>query len=248
MTAMATTLKLTEFRNSLLQNCEDWIKRFRLIHPALVGWQASTDSLIKGVQQAPDTSSVAPEVKSYFLGAMTESDVLVLVHSTMIQEWHIFLDSIFGEIVLHYLKNNMQSELIKIMVNLKKVRSPDLITMQRTLSEAIKESFSRRAYDDKIGFLYKQFKIKNGNKLKQLQAELKKHVEIRNLFQHSRGIVTEEALGKIGKSPRGYFILLNDKGEKTKYSKGKTIVLFEHEIDVLNKNIADYSKKFEVLS
>lgn len=250
MAKKTTTLKLTRERSLLLRNCNKFIERFMKAKLAVEVGKASTKAAVQIIASS-DTSSVATAKQDYFADAMGVSELLVLVHAGFIQEWSIFLDSIFRKVVLHYLETDMCDALPSQKFNLNKIKATSFYDMRVSISQAAMESFSFENYDDKIKMLRSIFGIKSSQleekdkiKLEAMNAKVKKHVEIRNVFQHNRGIIRERDLTAIGQK---YFELLDDDGNKRQYKKDDEMILSKPEIENLNELIKKYSEKFEVL-
>jgi len=250
MAKKTTTLKLTRERSLLLRNCDKFIDRFTKAKLAVEVGQVSTKAAVQYITSS-DTSSAATAEQDYFADAMGVSELLVLVHAGLIQEWSIFLDFVFGKVVLHYLETDMCDALPLQKFNLKKIKATSFYDMRVSISQAAKESFSFENYDEKIKRLRSIFGIKSSQMneeakkhLEALDAEMKKHVEIRNVFQHNRGIIRKRDLTAIGQQ---YFELLDDDGNTRQYKKDDEMVLSKPEIENLNELIKKYSEKFEVL-
>lgn len=182
--------------------------------------------------------------KDYLSDSMGVSELLVLVHAGLVQEWNIFLDSVFGRVVMHYLETDMGNVLPSQRFNLNRIKATNLPDMRESISDAAKEAFSFKSYKMRIESLRDIFGVDTST----LDAEMKKHVEIRNIFQHNRGVVRETDLVKIGQPNGGYFKLLDEKNNKKKYYRGNKISLSKPEVENLNEIVKKYSKEFEVLT
>lgn len=240
-------VKLKRHRQTLLRNCQRFVGRFESAKSYLeIGQQAAEAAAERIVSSG--TSSAKVLTHSIFTDSLQASDILVLVHAGLVQEWTLFLDSVFSEIVLYYLKIRDPAKLPSQKVDLRRIDPKNLTTIINTISDAAKMSFSFQAYEDKIHTLRDTFSLKSSqldpplkDYLELWDFEMTKHVEIRNIFQHSRGKVRPTDLDKIG---RTYFDLLDDNGNKIKYTKDHEIVLTLKEIEHLNEIIKLYSEKF----
>ena len=243
---MAKSVKLTKFRRQLIRSCEDLVSKF-LESERLLTIGHAADQIVRhgtrgGAPTSGDTSSDAVATQ-YDVNPSGLSDLLVLVQATLVQEWLIFLDSVFGEAVLYCLKNNLASRLPMLSLGVKKLEPTSLVKMRESICYALREAFSfNRNYPDKIKTLHKMFKVPADKKL---QGEMKKHVTIRNIFQHHRGVIRPRDLNAIGKQD---FEMLDDAGNQKAYKKGELIVLSKLEVVSLKDVIKRYSQKFEVLS
>jgi len=174
-------------------------------------------------------------------------------HAALVQEWIIFVSSVFARSVLYFLETNATSRLPKQTLRLNKINSSSLRNMRESISEAVKESFSYEGYSKRIKTLRSIFNIKEAQlenhekkqQVEELNNEMIKHVAIRNIFQHNRGKIRKDDLEGI--SPQ-YFELLNENGKKKKFVENDDIILSFPEVVFLNKTIKHYSKLFEVLS
>lgn len=237
-------LKLKKVRKQLLDRCNDLIKRFSEAARYLAIGHA-TDQIVRqgtaGINSRSKKTSSSSTTTQYQAEPTGRQDLLVLIHATLIQEWLIFLDCVFGEAVLHYLKEGLPSRLPSMSFKLNKVKPESLVQMRKSICNSAKDSFSFTSYPRKITTLLKLFDVEiNEN----IQAEMKKHVTVRNIFQHNRGLVKESDLAE----GQQYFELLNERGGKSKYYRDEKIILSFPEIENLNQIIKNYSEKFEELS
>lgn len=249
------SLSLTQLRDELVVNCDELIERYTIIIGKLQVGEATT----KAVQIYMTCSSQPGGAKTDSSGQPSSPDpksislLLSPAHAGLVQEWLIFLDAIFGRAILHFLETDTPDRLPKRpSLYLNKIKASSLVNIRESISDAAKESFSFVNYTDRIKILRRIFKItdeelqsSDKEQTQKLNAEMKKHVTIRNVFQHNRGKIREDDLAEI--SPR-YFELLTEDGKKDKYYINDEIILSMLEIESLNKTIKDYSKKFEVLS
>ena len=231
--------KLKRHRRLLLRNCEDLITRFETAKDILEVGEASTKAAMK-IMTSSGASDAGPS-ESYYVGSLKASDLLVLVHAGLIQEWNIFLDSVFAEVVLYYLERGDRSALPSQRVDLDKLDPKSLADLRSTISNAARESFSLEPYRKRIGMLTSIFSIK---KDLALDKEMTIHVVIRNIFQHNRGQIRPTDLAKIGQNG---FEVLDEDGDKKQYTAGQKIELSLPELEHLKVIIKQYSEKFEVL-
>lgn len=165
-----------------------------------------------------------------------------LTHAILIQEWHIFLDSIFKEAVLHYLKKRDTNRFPEqIELKLESLDLKDISALRRSISEAAAFSFSFKRYGDRIDKLCKLLAVSTDSNFNKFKVEMKKHILIRNCFQHSRGLVRPIDLPKCG-----FVELTNDKGDKVPYKEGQKLDLSQADVIELKKIIEDFSQEFEV--
>ena len=244
--AKTKTLILTRFSTQLIRNCADLIERFLEAEKKItIGHK--TELIVKQstVQASPPSGitsrgTTASPSQSNPTGI---SDLLVLVHATIIQEWLIFLDYVFGEAVRYCLMNNLTSRLPSMSFGIRKLAPNGLVNMRESICLALIDVFSfNRNYPEKIKTLNKIFNVQQDVKL---EEAMKKHVTVRNIFQHHRGEVRPRDIDTIGKQ---YFEILDDAGNPQPYRVKDTIVLTKREIESLNDTLKIYSNKFEVLT
>jgi hypothetical protein len=230
-------LNLRQIRTDMLKNCDTWLSRFEHISVNLSVGAAVTSVL----QKKRNQSAAGTQLLNVQPLLTHENDVMILIQAALVQEWSIFLDSIFFAAVLHFLEISDIEKLPKERLDLKKIVPTRFSNLRKSIATAASESFSFRPYDHKIETLCKVFKVTAETPFKSV---LKKHVEIRNIFQHSRGKVRQTDLDKVGAT--GFEILQEDQTKKN-YGVGNTIILTMCEILDLRKAINDYSRNFEVL-
>lgn len=249
-----TSLFLTNLRDVLLDNCDKIIGQYKIIIGNLQVGEATT----KAVQTYIPVVSQSGEAKTGSSGQISPPDpknislVLSPAHTGIVQEWLIFLDAIFGRAILHFLEMDIPDRLPKRPpIYLNKIKPSSLVNIRESISNASKKSFSFIHYPDRIEILRRIFKItdeelQNPKKehTQKLNSEMKKHVTIRNIFQHNRGKIRVDDLPEI--SPQ-YFELLNGNGKRENYYENDDIILSMPEIENLNLIIKVYSRKFEVL-
>jgi hypothetical protein len=232
-------LRLNKIRASMLKNCNEWLSRFDRIQVNLSVGAAATSAYQKQTSQITDNSqSQQWEIQKT---STHESDVIILIQTALVQEWNIFLDSVFCDTVLYLLETGNVEKLPSERLDLKKIVPTGFSHLRKSIANAASESFSFKPYDQKIDILCKIF---NTNDELPQKSFLKKHVEIRNIFQHNRGIVRQTDLDKMGEA--NFVISQEDQTKKT-YSVGEMIILTLCEIQKLNNAIKDFSIKFEVL-
>jgi len=188
------------------------------------------------------TSTVSNSSAQFVPGPSPDrSDVLILVQATIIQEWQIFLDDVFEAVVRYYLKIGQQSKLSPQSLNVGDIDSSSISNMRKSIARAARERFSFDGYDDRVRRVRKIFGLQGeDNSI----GVLKKHVEMRNIFQHNRGEVRDSDLARIGSA---HFEIREESEVKT-YKAGEEIVLTYTEVECLVETIRTFSEKFEVLT
>jgi len=244
MAKKVKTLKLTKYRKPLLYNCDSLVTRFETASLTIEVGQASTKAAIALMSSSTRSSATMAAKHKISVDNMAKSELLVLVHAGLIQEWNIFLDTVFSKVVIYYLETNKWNALPSQKIDLKRIRANNLVNMRESISEAAKEAFSRRSYKERIKTLRKIFQVKHST----IDTEMTMHVEVRNIFQHHRGLIRRTDLDKIGQPAGGYFELLDENKKQKRFYDCEKIELSKPEIDNLNGIIKNYSERFEDLS
>jgi hypothetical protein len=261
---MCLSSKIAELRNELLQNCKYAIGCLEVAERmvthivstnqmptitsshtssiAVLSTQSVTDSSI----QFPQMSGSKPDdATSYKITDEILNRFMILTHGVLIQEWEHFLYDVFMEGVIYYLKGYDLDPDCKLHLKiLLKILKPgiEVAEMRKKLSAEVKKSL--KGYEDLFKKSRKLFKVEEDK----LLEEMKKHVQVRHVFQHNRGEIREEDLIAIGMSenvPDRCFSILDDKGQMRKYKKGETIFLSKLEIQKLLEIIEKYSQVFQ---
>lgn len=248
------SLNLRGLRTKLVGNCDGLVEQYAMI---IGKWQASEAyanvySKYTPGSRHPGVARTSSTGYEYTPDPKTITILISPAHAALVQEWIIFVSSVFGRAVLYFLETNATSRLPKQPLRLNKINPSSLRNMRESISEAVKESFSYEGYSKRIITLRSIFNIKEAQlenhekkQVEELNNEMIKHVAIRNIFQHNRGKIRKDDLEGI--SPQ-YFELLNENRKKEKYVENDEIFLFWPEIEKLNQTIKNYSKKYEVLS
>lgn len=251
MPTKAKILSLKSERKLLLSNCKRLVKRSEKAQIFLKIGREYTKAAAKVIAEGTKTSSRNIFGETYFTESLDAPDLFILAQAGLIQEWHIFLHSVFGKVVLYYLKTNRPEQLPSQRFNLNKMIPSSLPNMRQSVSDAAKEAFSGLGYRDRINKLRGIFGIDipqsdepEKNHIEKLDSEMSKHVAIRNIFQHHRGIVKKRILLKIG---RNYIKILGEDGNEKEFKQDEPLKLTSQEINRLNGVIKEYSKLFEVL-
>lgn len=230
---------LRTIRKRLIENCDVLIENLRKAYEHFILGQAVTraQAAMGTTLEGEDTEGTAPEPQNIKID-LSAPELFQLTHAILIQEWHIFLDSIFKEAVLHYLRKKRNDKLPKIRLQLAKLDLEKPSTLRESISEEAKVAFSPMPYETRLSTLIKLLGISPD---KNLKVKMNNHRLIRNCFQHNRGVIRSRDLPACG-----FFELINDKGEKVKYTEGQQLELSRADIIELNQIIKDFSRKFEV--
>jgi hypothetical protein len=235
---------LRKIRKDLVSRCDDCITYLGQTGRHLVIAEV-VDRAAKQVREPTAEDTAATERFRWTPSSPTGlGRILDYVHMAMVQERLIFLHSAFAEAVLQILSRTTTRPLPRISLRLNGLKSAKLTELRQSISEAARDSFSFRPYEDRMDILRTLFDVRGCS---ELQEGMKKHVGIRNVLQHNRGVIRESDLRKIGQPQNGCFAVLDENGKDSRYRGGQQIVLSVHEIKALNKLIRNYSEKFEEL-
>jgi hypothetical protein len=239
--AKRKTLNLKAERKRLLENCHELVQRFYVTRDYLRVGEAAAAAMQPQmpVVVTSGASVQAAQVTSVSLGP---PDILTLVQAGMIQEWQVYLDNLFEAVVIYSFEVRDYSRLSSMIltIDITDIDAASLVKMRQSIATSARERFSFQAYDQKTRTICGMFGVDvQDNSV----AELRKHVEIRNIFQHSRGIIRASDTARIGK---GYFEIRDAQGIK-KYGVNDRIVLTTSEVEHLESTLGALSKNFEVL-
>ncbi|UCE07383.1 MAG: hypothetical protein JSW07_04960 [bacterium] len=252
MTLKKIQKELIKKCNSIVQRCET---RTKIITKGHVLEGVASGSLSSTVpnsqlthQQSKGTHAYKVTIDASFLEDI--QSIITLAQNELVQEWHKYLDEVFiealrlclNDVKLHDRLPSMNLPLTELNVS----RKPKII---ESICIALREPFSFTKYHQKITKLEKLFAIKfeSGTDLKktydETSYEVDKHVMIRNVFQHNRGIITSDDFENIGKQNKTITIL-DENGKKYSLAENQKILLSLPEIKYLFSQIKTYSSYF----
>jgi len=232
--------KIATLRKELIDNCNE-AKNLLQAGDRLIGEGSKSiaQSTTNGIGGAETSYTETVDASKY--DSKLIQNVRILVHAIVIQEWHIFLNEVFGEAVMYYLKGGKLNKPPSGQLELKRFNATRKITeMRENIYDSAKERFGGLGYKDRIDKLRGIFGISSDEFCK----TIKKHVMIRNIFQHHRGIVRKSDIKEIAE-PGQDINVLNDDGDVRSFSAGMKIVLSNAEIEELLKAIEKYSEVFQ---
>lgn len=240
---MSLSSKVKQLRDELLQNCKYAIDHL----------EASKQYVTRGYQNFGNQSDIASSKTSTpDASAFTTSDILtpeetnieitdtevvhsfmILTHGVLIQEWEHFLYDIYAEGFVYYL--NLGSP--KYHLRLRELNPKmEVADMRQHICEEVKNSF--RSLKELFARSRSFFNVEEPK----LFREMQKQIQIRHIFQHSKGEIRSSDLEDIG---RKSFDILNDKGTVMSYGEGEDIPLSLPEIRKLDTVIEEYSEAFQ---
>jgi hypothetical protein len=258
---MCLSTKVAELRNKLLQNCKYAIDRLEVAEYMVSHFVSSNKMLTITESPTPSVSGLPTPSDTYLSiqlpqksGTQTDdatsyeisdkeilNKFMELTHGVLIQEWEHFLYDVFVEGVIYYLKGyDLDPDCKLHLKNLKP--GTEVSEMRKNLSVEVKKS--HWGYERLFNRSRKLFNVQEAK----LFEEMKKHVQIRHVFQHNRGEIREEDLIAIGMSENVLdrcFSILGAKGQMQKYKKGEPIFLSKPEIQKLLEVIERYSQAFQ---
>jgi len=232
---MSQKEKIRKIRNKLIRNCDDLATKLEKVSRLLLRGEAHDN--VQKAYNDKDTG-IGPTNIVFNTSGIGLSELRVLIHAALVQEWHIFLESVFAEVTHHFLKGKQESKLPKIKFQLKGLELKNINQLRKSISYSVKASYSFLPYKQRIGNLCKLLDVTIDSNLRR---KMEDHVTIRNIFQHNRGVIKPEDLPECG-----YFELIDDNGIKRKYREKDQLVISQTDIDNLNQIIKDCSQKYEV--
>lgn len=245
---MCLSSKVKGSRDELLQNCKYAVDRLEEAEKRVVYYSDQKDiTTISACSASPTSSQETAGTQKpeddirYESTEPTDEDIMnsfmILTHGTLIQELERFLYDIFVEGVILYSRGYDLGD-ITHKFSLKNLKPTiELAEMRENITAEIERSMF--GYDKLLKQSRKLFKLDEP----ELLEEIKKHVQIRHIFQHNRGTVRGRDIEDNGKRP---FEILNENGEIDKYEEGIEIRLSNPEIKRLYRTIEEYSEKFQI--
>lgn len=167
--------------------------------------------------------------------------IIALAQNELVQEWHGYLDAVFVEVLKQCLgSRRFHGRLPKMNVGLSDLswdRKPNMI---ESACKSLQEQFSFYNYSDKIPILTRLFGITPNGRT---AFEVAKHVMIRNVLQHSHGLIRSADLRRIGREGQKISVLDQD-GNVRQFGENDKIELSVHEIEKLATELRSYSSHF----
>lgn len=230
--------KIIELRNELLDHCQGLLSELDMSENIIT----TSTTEITFSKTSADNKTTTGTLDSHSANNITIGRIRVAIHAGMINEWWIFLDQVYGEAILHNLKKNSFQKSCETDIDLKELRTKNINELLESISYASKTSFSFLSYKNKLDTLKSLFVTTDDSP----SQEMKKHVLIRNIFQHNRGQIREIDLEEIGRSNQ-HLELFDEKGNLNRYKAGDAIILSKIEVENCCKVIEKYSNNFQTL-
>ena len=231
--------KIATLCKELIDNCNE-AKKLLQAGDLLIGEGSKSIAQSTTTDAGGAESSYTKTVDASKYDSKLIQNVLILVHAIVIQEWHIFLNEVFGEAVMYYLKGGELNKLPSGQLELKRLNATRKITkMRENIYDSAKERFGGLGYKDRINKLRGIYGISSD----EFCEMIKKHVIIRNIFQHHRGKVRKSDIKEIAELGQDINVL-DDDGDVRSFSVGMKIVLSNAEIENLLQAIEKYSESF----
>jgi len=248
---MARSDQIITFRNELVKNCEGLFSELTTFETMSMGTQV-VSMPEQDIKKAPEDNTTST-LKSTSVNNTSITLLRTAIHGAMISEWDIFLNNVFGEAFLYMLESKNIPILVSILSLIKNLNfnfEETIPTTEFELYEKIgngaKDNFSFENHGIKLKTLKKLFIFDDIGNSSELEQEMKKQVQIRNIFQHNRGEVRKDDLIKIGRENQ-YLKIISDEEQSIEYREGNKIVLSKQEIENCYKTIEAYSKNCQVL-
>jgi hypothetical protein len=251
---MSLDSKVKELRDKLLENCKYAIERLKAAKERVIYYSAqnqeSTSTNSGPPNQPQDNLTDTKGSENVTTYEITDKAIIKsfmeLTHGVLIQEWEHFLYDIFSEGVVYYL-NGYNLETPKFKVNFRDLKqTKNIAEMHENISSEAKKSL--QGYEELIEQSRKTFKTKTNDS--ELFQEMQKQMQIRHIFQHSRGEIRAEDIEKIKsqcfKVPnKGQcFKVVDDAGNTITLGVRDKVELSQQEIQKLFDTIERYSEEF----
>lgn len=248
---MCLSSKVKDLRDKLLQNCKYAIYRLeegkdmiekgsgiRLDNTKETSTQVATSYSNPTSEITMADATITSGGKNHKFKDKIINDVYSVIHGVMTQEWELFLYDILAEGVIYYLSIGDP----KYQLRLEKLKPTFGVADIRTyIAEEIKDSF--RGYEELFKRTRTLFEVEELGLFKEMQ----KQIQIRHVFQHSRGIIRRRDLSDIGSNgPDACIYILDEEGQPQPYKENKDIWLSLPEIQKLYETVEQYSEKFQI--
>ena len=118
-----------------------------------------------------------------------------LVHAQMVEKWYDFLNQLFEKIVIDHfsgVKSYPKVPELKVTIDFSIDNSTTLI---ENIPERAREWFDFIKADKKIGKIEKLLGIRIDQ---QLKSDIKKHIVVRNLLEHNKGVIRCRDVNELG--------------------------------------------------
>lgn len=162
-----------------------------------------------------------------------------IVHGYLIQIWYEFLRKIFEKILEEHFSGQRyypNAPNIKIGLNFAEDDDSNIIS---NIQKKASKSFDFIDNDEKMGKIAKSLKTKINQGL---QDRIIKHIIVRNVIQHNRGVLRDEDLQKLG-CQGGNISLIDDQNKPKQYKQGDRVVISYWEVEALKNDLYEASNQ-----
>jgi hypothetical protein len=233
---MLLSSKVKKLRSELLTNCQYAIKLLETSNRYVTTAYSSDDSFPKSPTEPIPTSTLSVVNPQQITDVEIINKFMVLTHGVLEQEWELFLYDIYVEGFICYLSLGEP----KYPLRLKDLKpSLEVADIRKHISEEVKESI--RGYKELFERTRDLYKVEEPELFKEMQ----KQIQIRHIFQHSRGNIRKKDLNDIGSNgPDACIYILNEEGKSQSYKENYYIDLSLPEIQKFYDTIEKYSEAF----
>lgn len=233
---MVAECKLRNEIKELRDNCTEFINRLNECEISMAMGQAATQ-----VSQVHSAGTGSKQIN--ITVSPKNEELLILTHAFIIQEWQIFLDNIYEKVLTYTIRSAGKSKLDKCCIRADfDVLSVDFSSTAKVRDSIVgiaRSSFAFDTYDSKIKWLRKAFETECCSS--QLEF-IRKNVNIRNIFQHHKGIVKPDMIRKMG----GKLTITDDDGNEKEYLSEEKLSISKKEIMQLIDSIKGVTAELEV--
>lgn len=242
---------LARVRKLFLRNSKDLVDEFGKVEAAQSFGSEVGDSFSRHLgspqpRTGASTITTGPAPLTWKSGAIQR--IRVALHASLVQEWHTYLNAVYERVAWECLTRKKDiSSLSSLRVRLEGLDAEDAPGLRRSICRVARSAFSDKGYEDRIPMLNKVFGWVPDDATRAAQATTRKHVKIRNIFQHNRGVLNEQGAKDLGVPPGSALGLSDDRGNAQQCSIDHTIMLSRCEIQQLTAAMETHSQTYEVL-
>jgi hypothetical protein len=209
---------------------EDRIKKPSKVAP-MVHLRPS-GNLLNSLEISVLTDPEMIEIYNHHQGAIEE-----LVHAKIIQRWHEFLRQLFEYVLNAHFSNQKDYKINKT------VKFDTYINLSLDTGENILQNIQERILE-KFDFMNADTKLKKIEEIlkkpvnPELKEKIKKHIIVRNCWQHNNGIVRQYDLKQIGDNK---IILTNNEEQPSEIKKDEELIITYYELIHVGKDFREVS-------
>jgi hypothetical protein len=164
-----------------------------------------------------------------------QTAVQEMIHGQFVQKWLDFLDRMFGQILDGHLSGRASYpdlsgsiELKLDLLDLSAILGPNLIPI---IQESALRWFNFLKPEDKLKKIKKALKVASDETL---ERAVKKHILVRNLFQHNNGVLRQDDIDRLGLKA---ITLLDDFNKPIEFKVGERLIVSFCELNAVRDDL-----------